>query len=83
METRIVIFMQRRGIRMGKTDMTIQERKKEIDQINKKLAVIGSRELLIVHTTITALYNRQQLDEYEQSLNQPIREPELTGKTGR
>ncbi len=83
METRIVIFMQRGGIRMSQTDMTIQERKKEIDQINKKLAVIGSRELLIVHTTITALYNRQQLDEYEQSLNQPIREPELTGKTGR
>lgn len=65
---------------MSQTDMTIQERKKEIDQINKKLAVIGSRELLIVHTTITALYNRQQLDEYEQSLGQPIREPELAGK---
>lgn len=54
---------------MSQTDMTIQERKKEIDQINKKLAVIGSRELLIVHTTITALYNRQQLDEYEQSVS--------------
>ncbi len=65
---------------MGKTDMTVQERKKEIDQINKKLAVIGSRELLIVHTTITALYNRQQLDEYEQSLQQPINEPELVEK---
>lgn len=36
--------------------------------------------MLIVHTTITALYNRQQLDEYEESLNQPIREPELAGK---
>ena len=55
-------------------------RKMTIDQINKKLAVIGGRELLIVHTTITALYNRQQLDEYEESLNQPIREPELAGK---
>lgn len=65
---------------MSQTDMTVQERKKEIDQINKKLAVIGSRELLIVHTTITALYNRQQLDEYEQSLNQPIGEQELVGK---
>ena len=65
---------------MGKTDMTIQERKKEIDQINKKLAVIGSRELLIVHTTITALYNRQQLDEYEQSLSQPVGGQELVGK---
>ncbi len=27
-----------------------------------------------------ALYNRQQLDEYEESLNQPFREPELAGK---
>lgn len=60
--------------------MTVQDRKREIDQINKKLAVIGSRELLIVHTTVTALYNRQQLDEYEQLLNQSIREPELLGK---
>lgn len=60
--------------------MTVQDRKREIDQINKKLAVIGSRELLIVHTTVTALYNRQQLDEYEQLLNQSIREPELVGK---
>lgn len=25
-------------------------------------------------------YNRQQLDEYEQSLNQPVREPEPAGK---
>ncbi len=25
-------------------------------------------------------YNRQQLDEYEQLLNQPISEPELAGK---
>ena len=65
---------------MGKEDMTLQDRKKEIDQINKKLAVIGSRELLIVHTTITALYNRQQLDQYEQLLQQSVNEPELVGK---
>ena len=25
-------------------------------------------------------YNRQQLDEYERLLNQPVREPELAGK---
>ena len=65
---------------MSKTNMTVQDRKKEIDQINKNLAVIGGRELLIVNTSITALYNRQQLDEYEVSLKQPIREPELAGK---
>lgn len=65
---------------MRKENLTIQERKKEIDQINKKLAVIGSRELLIVHTTITALYNRQQLDEYELALNQANKEPKLSGK---
>ncbi len=28
---------------MSKTNMTVQDRKKEIDQINKKLAVIGGR----------------------------------------
>lgn len=48
--------------------MTLQEKKKEIDQINKKLAALDSRGLLIIHTTITALWNRQQLDEYEQAM---------------
>lgn len=50
--------------------MTLQEKKKEIDQINKKLAALDSRGLLIIHTTITALWNRQQLDEYEQAVRQ-------------
>lgn len=27
---------------------------------------MGSKELLIVHITITALYNRHQLEQYEQ-----------------
>lgn len=48
--------------------MTIQEKKKEIDQINEKLAALDNRGLLIIHTTITALRNRQQLDEYEQAM---------------
>lgn len=61
-------------------NMTLQDKKNEIKQMNKKLAVMGSKELLIVHTTITALYNRQQLDQYEQLLQQPINEPELVEK---
>ncbi|MDE7203208.1 MAG: hypothetical protein K2O91_15200 [Lachnospiraceae bacterium] len=60
--------------------MTLQDKKNEIKQINKKLAVMGSKELLIVHTTITALYNRQQFDEYEQLLQQPTNELELARK---
>ncbi len=67
---------------MGKKDMSIQDRKKEIKSINEKLSVIGSRELIIVHTVATALYNRQQIEEYEQSMQQ-VREPELVGKQGR
>ena len=59
--------------------MTVQERKKEIDKINKKLATIDSRGLLIIHTTITALWNRQQLDEYEQAMQQ-VGETELVGE---
>ena len=60
--------------------MTLQEKKNEIKQMNKKLALMGSKELLIVHTTITALYNRQQLDQYEQLLQQSVNESELAGK---
>lgn len=57
--------------------MSLLDKEKELDQINEKLSLMGSRELLIVHTTIMALYNRQQLDEYEQSLQQ-AGEPEFT-----
>lgn len=60
--------------------MSLLDKEKELDQINEKLSMMGSRELLIVHTTIMALYNRQQLDEYEKSLQQPTKEPELAGK---
>lgn len=60
--------------------MTLQDKQKEISQINEKLAGMGYKELLIVYTTITALYNRQQLDQYEQPLlpkQQENRVPEL------
>ena len=55
--------------------ITLQERKKEINEINEKLAVIGNKELLIVHTTATALYLKQQLDEYEQPLQPTAQAP--------
>lgn len=55
--------------RMDKESMSIQDKKREIDKINEKLSVMGSRELIIIHTTITALYNRQQIEEYEQALS--------------
>ncbi len=65
---------------MGMTDMTLQDKEKEINQINKKLAVMGGKELLIVHTTIMALYNRQQLDQYEQLSQQDAGMPELVAE---
>lgn len=65
---------------MDKRNITLQDKENEINQINKKLAILGSKELLIVHTTITALYNRQQFDDYDQPLHQYPRELEMVGK---
>lgn len=43
--------------------MTLLDKEQKINQINEKLSVMGSRELLIVHTTIMTLYLRQQCDQ--------------------
>ncbi len=59
--------------------MALQDRKKEIEEINKKLAVIGGKELFIINTTATALYNRQQLDLCEEQ-QLPRNMPELVAK---
>lgn len=68
--------------------MTLLDKEQKLNQINEKLAVMGSKELLIVHTAIMVLYNRQQFDQYEQSIEEPEQigsEPELrkAGKRGR
>lgn len=65
---------------MEKRNITLLDKKNEINQINEKLITLGVKELLIVHTTITALYNRQQFDDYDQSLYQAPRELEIVGK---
>lgn len=65
---------------MDKRNITLQDKENEINQINKKLITLGNKELLIVHTTITALYNRQQFDDYDQSLHQYPKELEMVGK---
>lgn len=48
--------------------MTLLDKEQKINQINEKLSVMGSKELLIVHTTIMALYLRQQCDQCDQLL---------------
>ncbi len=49
--------------------MTLLDKEQKINQINEKLSVMGSRELLIVHTTIMALYLRQQSDQCAMSFS--------------
>lgn len=51
------------------------DKKQKINQINEKLSVMGSKELLIAQTAIMTLYLRQQFDQ----CNQPELdiEPEL------
>lgn len=60
--------------------MTLLDKKQKINQINEKLSVMGSRELLIVHTTIMALYLRQQSDQCDQLLPEWGMKSELAAK---
>lgn len=46
--------------------MTLLDKKQKINQINEKLSAMGSKELLIVYTTIMTLYLRQQFDQCNQ-----------------
>jgi hypothetical protein len=55
--------------------MTLLDKEQKINQINEKLSVMGSKELLIVHTTIMTLYLRQQFDQCNQLLPEFGMEP--------
>ena len=60
--------------------MTLLDKEQKINQINEKLSVMGSRELLIVQTTIMALSLRQQSDPCDQLLPEWGMKSELPAK---